>query len=52
MSTINATWHKAHIMPKNATLDQRIKWHTAHAAACSCRPIPESVLKEIKARAG
>ena len=34
---INAIWHKAHRMPKNATLDEKIKWHTGHAKHCKCR---------------
>jgi hypothetical protein len=27
-------------MPKNASTDQRIAWHTAHQEYCRCRPIP------------
>jgi hypothetical protein len=45
---INATWHKANRMPKNATLDQRIVWHREHAKHCACRPVPEKVLAEMK----
>jgi hypothetical protein len=26
-------------------MEQRIAWHFAHAKACACRPIPNSVLK-------
>jgi hypothetical protein len=37
-------------MPRNATLDQRIAWHLAHAEACGCRPIPGKLLEEMKAR--
>ena len=40
---INAKWHAAHPMPKPATLEQRVKWHQAHAKACGCRPVPASV---------
>lgn len=39
----NAAWHRAHRMPKNATLAQRVKWHVAHAKHCGCRPMPASV---------
>lgn len=44
---LNAEWHRAHRMPKNPTQDQRINWHIAHAAACSCRPIPDKLKAEI-----
>lgn len=40
---LNADWHQANRMPKNATLDQRIAWHVDHAANCTCRPMPESI---------
>lgn len=45
---INAIWHKAHRMPKNASLEQRIAWHREHAVACGCRPVPEKVIEEMK----
>lgn len=45
MAGINADWHRANRMPKNATAEQRIAWHLAHATNCRCRPIPEGVLK-------
>lgn len=47
---MNQAWHKEHPLPKRATLDQRIAWHTEHARACGCRPIPESVTNAIAAR--
>jgi hypothetical protein len=47
---INAKWHKSHKMPKNATLDQRVKWHLAHAKNCGCRPLGGKILEEIKKR--
>jgi hypothetical protein len=51
MGKINADWHKKNRMPKNATIDQRVKWHVAHIKACGCRDdIPQSVIKELKAR--
>ncbi len=43
---INAEWHRANPMPKNATLDQRVAWHVAHAKACACREMPESIRTE------
>lgn len=47
---INAEWHSKHKMPKNPTLDQRVKWHLDHARHCSCRPLEGQVLEEIKKR--
>ena len=49
-SRLNAAWHKAHPMPKNPTLDQRVRWHVAHAAACACREMPTSIAAEVKRR--
>ncbi len=50
MSKINAKWHLSHKMPKNPTLDQRIKWHIEHARNCQCRPLGGKILQEIKKR--
>lgn len=44
MATLNREWHAEHRMPQNANPDERIAWHLAHAAACTCRPIPAGVL--------
>ena len=49
-SKINASWHLKNKMPKNASLDQRIEWHLAHAKNCSCRPLGGKILEEIKKR--
>ncbi|MEI9910956.1 MAG: hypothetical protein WDO71_15560 [Bacteroidota bacterium] len=45
---INGPWHKNHIMPKNATFEQRMKWHLAHQKHCACRPIPQKLAEEMK----
>ncbi len=37
---INADWHRAHRMPKNPTLEQRLEWHREHARHCDCRKPP------------
>ncbi len=50
MAKINAAWHRAHPMPKNPTIDQRIAWHLAHAGACRCRDIPAGLLAEMRRR--
>lgn len=47
---INETWHRAHPMPKNPTVDERIRWHEDHAVQCGCRPIPDGLKKEIARR--
>jgi len=47
---MNAAWHAANPMPRRATVDQRIAWHLAHAAACGCRPVPEKLVAEIERR--
>jgi hypothetical protein len=50
MSKLNASWHSTHRMPANATLDQRVQWHQAHAVACGCREIPKSIREELERR--
>jgi hypothetical protein len=50
MATVNARWHVRHPMPRNATLDQRVKWHLAHVVMCGCREIPKTVIAELRAR--
>ena len=51
MGEINAAWHKAHRMPKNATIDQRVQWHLEHLKACGCRKdLPKTVAAELKRR--
>jgi hypothetical protein len=47
---LNKEWHLNHPMPKNATLDQRIKWHLEHIKYCSCREIPDKLKAEIARR--
>jgi hypothetical protein len=50
MSTINREWHLGNRMPERATLDQRVAWHIAHAANCSCREMPAAIATEIEKR--
>jgi Domain of unknown function (DU1801) len=45
--SINANWHEHNVMPKNATLAQRISWHRAHQKNCACRPIPAKLLAQM-----
>ena len=44
---INREWHLKNRMPKNATFEQRVKWHLAHEKNCSCRPIPDKLLNKM-----
>ena len=48
--TINAVWHRAHPMPKNPTVDQRIAWAIEHAQACGCRDVPAKLRAEMGKR--
>lgn len=49
MGTINAEWHRAHVMPKNPTDQQRANWHYDHALHCGCRQLTVSTIKLLKA---
>jgi hypothetical protein len=44
----NREWHRLNRMQLKATREQRIKWHAAHASACGCRPIPESIRQDVE----
>jgi hypothetical protein len=46
----NKAWHNDHPMPPKATREQWIEWHTAHATACGCRAIPESIRQDVEKR--
>lgn len=47
---MNTLWHEQHKMPTRATVEQRVRWHLEHAKHCGCRPVPRSVLEEMKKR--
>ncbi|MEW6036337.1 MAG: hypothetical protein AB1529_07015 [Candidatus Micrarchaeota archaeon] len=47
---VNKEWHLKNRMPKNATVEQRVKWHKGHARACACREMPESIRRLIGRR--
>jgi hypothetical protein len=47
---INKEWHLKNRMPKNPTIEQRIKWHLAHAKNCGCRKIEGKLAEEMKKR--
>jgi hypothetical protein len=46
---MNKEWHERHVMPKNATLDERIAWHREHQKHCACRPIPPKLREQMGA---
>ncbi len=50
MGKTNKAWHEQNPMPPRATAQQRIDWHVAHAANCTCRSIPPGVLALIAAQ--
>ncbi len=50
MAKLNAAWHEAHRLPRNATTDQRVAWHLEHAEMCGCRAIPPPLQAEIARR--
>ncbi|MCW3092303.1 MAG: hypothetical protein JWP81_3372 [Ferruginibacter sp.] len=45
---LNKEWHLANVMPKNATLEQRIAWHLEHKKHCACRDIPQKLQDAMK----
>lgn len=48
MGKINKEWHLANKMLKNATFEQRIKWHIEHKKNCSCYPVSKKLKKKLK----
>ena len=47
---MNKDWHRLHPMPRKATREQRVVWHAAHARACACRDVPESIKIDVEDR--
>ncbi len=45
---LNKEWHSKHIMPKNATFEERVTWHLEHQKNCQCRDMSESIKLAIK----
>ncbi|MES1148286.1 MAG: hypothetical protein ABUL53_03810 [Bradyrhizobium guangdongense] len=50
---LNKEWHRSNrMLPKSsskaAMRAKRITWHAAHAAACGCREIPESIRADVQ----
>ena len=48
---INKDWHMRNKMPKNATFEEKVKWHKEHNENCSCHPgFPKKLKEEMKKR--
>jgi hypothetical protein len=47
---MNAAWHRQHVMPTRATLEQRLAWHQAHQVACACRPMPAKLRAQLESQ--
>jgi hypothetical protein len=47
---INKEWHLKNKMPKNPSLEERLKWHEEHARNCSCREMPLNIKSELERR--
>jgi uncharacterized protein YdhG (YjbR/CyaY superfamily) len=45
---MNAEWHKKHVLPKRASLEERIAWHREHQMRCACRPIPLKLVHQMR----
>ncbi|TLZ61100.1 MAG: hypothetical protein E6K13_07460 [Methanobacteriota archaeon] len=46
----NEEWHRKHPLGRNASLNDRVRWHVDHTENCGCRPIPESVKRALRRR--
>jgi hypothetical protein len=42
---VNADWHRAHPLPRNASFEERVAWHREHAEVCGCRTPPPAIAK-------
>jgi len=45
---INRAWHEQNKMPEHPTVDERMRWHIAHAQHCACRSMSEKLKAEIE----
>jgi len=46
---INKQWHLKNKMLKNASFEERVKWHREHNMHCDCHPsFPVKLLEEMK----
>lgn len=40
---MNKLWHEMHLMPRAASMEERLAWHLEHAKNCGCRPLPGGI---------
>ncbi len=46
---INREWHLKNRRPKNASFEERVRWHREHNRNCGCRPgFPKKLVEEMK----
>jgi hypothetical protein len=45
---INREWHLKNRMPKDATPEQRLKWHLGHQKNCKCRELTAKMRAEME----
>jgi hypothetical protein len=46
---MNVQWHEEHVLPRRASLEERMAWHRAHQVECGCRPIPARLREQMLA---
>jgi uncharacterized protein YdhG (YjbR/CyaY superfamily) len=44
---MNSEWHQEHVLPRGASLEERIAWHREHQKRCACRPIPPKLKQQM-----
>lgn len=44
---MNKLWHSQHVLPRSASLQERLVWHQEHQQVCGCRPIPIRLLAAL-----
>lgn len=45
---VNKDWHIQNRMAKNASFEDRVKWHQEHVKNCTCAPFPKKLQAEMK----
>jgi len=46
---INREWHAENKIPKDASFEEKFKWHKEHNENCSCHPgFPKKLEEEMK----
>ena len=51
MDKVNRVWHEQNRMSKNASFEERVRWHVEHLKHCSCRRVlPQKLILEMQRR--